>query len=136
MIFKELEILVKRATQDAQSNLPTKKSEWSILITQSIKNIFSDRNIAILSEKLKVTTEDGNEVFKTISDEHFLRVPGNIETDDSEIDIDSDLEMAVVYDLAYQFTKDDSVLKQKHLLDKQDSIDNFVWNKFKEQYNG
>jgi hypothetical protein len=131
MQFKELKTLVKLYTQDSQSKVPDKFSEWQLLIKQSIQSLSDTIEIQDL-----ITNNPDDAMYRDIYSiddtedvNYFIKEADAISDEDSKINIQEDLAMAVVYDLAQMFTLD-AGLKQKYILDKEMVISNYNWNKY------
>lgn len=106
MTFKTLESLVKTHTQDAQSKLPSTFPQWKIVIDEGIKKIDLEVDQEVMTDDI-LDSEDGN------------------------IPLVEDIAMALVYHLSQLFTNDVN-LKQKYIMDYEDTKGVFIWNKFKE----
>ena len=131
MQFKELKTLVKFYTQDSQSKIPDKFSEWQLLIKQSIQSLSDTIEIQDM-----ITNNPDDAMYRDIYSEDdtedinfFIKETEEITDEDSKINIQEDLAMAVVYDLAQMFTLD-AGLKQKYIQDKEMVISNYNWNKY------
>jgi hypothetical protein len=131
MQFKELKTLVKFYTQDSQSKIPDKFSEWQLLIKQSIQSLSDTIEIQDL-----ITNNPDDAMYRDIYSEDdtedinfFIKETDEISSEDSKVNIQEDLAMAVVYDLAQMFTLD-AGLKQKYIQDKEMVISNYNWNKY------
>lgn len=131
MQFKELKTLVKFYTQDSQSKIPDKFSEWQLLIKQSIQSLSDTIEIQDL-----ITNNPDDAMYRDIYSEndtedinYFIKETDEISNEDSKINIQEDLAMAVVYDLAQMFTLD-AGLKQKYIQDREMVISNYNWNKY------
>lgn len=131
MQFKELKTLVKFYTQDSQSKIPDKFSEWQLLIKQSIQSLSDTIEIQDL-----ITSNPDDAMYRDIYSEndtedinYFIKETDEISNEDSKINIQEDLAMAVVYDLAQMFTLD-AGLKQKYIQDREMVISNYNWNKY------
>ena len=131
MQFKELKTLVKFYTQDSQSKIPDKFSEWQLLIKQSIQSLSDTIEIQDL-----ITNNPDDAMYRDIYSEndtedinYFIKEADEISNEDSKINIQEDLAMAVVYDLSQMFTLD-AGLKQKYIQDREMVISNYNWNKY------
>ena len=131
MQFKELKTLVKFYTQDSQSKIPDKFSEWQLLIKQSIQSLSDTIEIQDL-----ITNNPDDAMYRDIYSEndtedinYFIKETDEISNEDNKINIQEDLAMAVVYDLAQMFTLD-AGLKQKYIQDREMIISNYNWNKY------
>lgn len=131
MQFKELKTLVKFYTQDSQSKIPDKFTEWQLLVKQSIQSLSDTIEIQDL-----ITNNPDDAMYRDIYSEDdtedinfFIKETEEITDEDSKINIQEDLAMAVVYDLAQMFTLD-AGLKQKYIQDKEMVISNYNWNKY------
>lgn len=131
MQFKELKTLVKFYTQDSQSKIPDKFTEWQLLVKQSIQSLSDTIEIQDL-----ITSNPDDAMYRDIYSEDdtedinfFIKETEEITDEDSKINIQEDLAMAVVYDLAQMFTLD-AGLKQKYIQDKEMVISNYNWNKY------
>lgn len=131
MQFKELKTLVKFYTQDSQSKIPDKFTEWQLLVKQSIQGLSDTIEIQDL-----ITNNPDDAMYRDIYSEDdtedinfFIKETEEITDEDSKINIQEDLAMAVVYDLAQMFTLD-AGLKQKYIQDKEMVISNYNWNKY------
>lgn len=131
MQFKELKTLVKFYTQDSQSKIPDKFTEWQLLVKQSIQSLSDTIEIQDM-----ITNNPDDAMYRDIYSEDdtedinfFIKETEEITDEDSKINIQEDLAMAVVYDLAQMFTLD-AGLKQKYIQDKEMVISNYNWNKY------
>lgn len=132
MLYKNLKLLVITNIGASSLKLPIKFSEWQILIQQSIKNIADKVELKTL-----ITNDTNNAVYRDIYSEledeedidYFVKEPDLIADEDSAINIEENLAMAVVYDIAQMF-QSDFALKQKHITDRDMVISDYLWNEF------
>lgn len=129
MNFKDFKSLIEINTQDAQSKIPVKFSEWQLIIFQSISNLAKEITI----DELVVSTETEDEKLRFLVDTEdekiFIKMPLKIDNESSEININNQLIMAVIYDVCQLLSKDLN-MKQKFISDRQDVINTYNWNKF------
>ena len=129
MNFKEFKKLVEINTQDAQSKMPTLFTDWQSIILQSIKNLAKE----IVIDELLVIGETEDEKLRFLIDKKkkklSIKMPIKITDENSEININEELIMAIVYDVCQLLSKDIN-MKQKFILDRQDVINTFNWNKY------
>lgn len=129
MNYKDFKKLVEINTQDAQSKMPSSFSDWQLIILQSIKNLAKE----VVVEELLIVGETEDEKLRFLIDNEneklSIKTPTKIESESSEININEELIMAVVYDLCQLLSKDIN-MKQKFILDRQDVISTYNWNKF------
>lgn len=129
MKFKDFKLLVEFNTQDSQSKVPVKFSDWQLLITQSIKSIADKLELESLVSSDILLDKVYREIFKEDDKDAFLKIPEPMESENSEINIIENLAMAVVYDISQMFTSDPT-LKQKYIHDKETVMADHIWNKY------
>ena len=129
MNFKEFKKLVEINTQDAQSKMPTLFTDWQSIILQSIKNLAKE----IVIDELLVIGETEDEKLRFLIDKEdeklSIKMPIKITDENSEININEELIMAIVYDVCQLLSKDIN-MKQKFILDRQDVISTYNWNQY------
>ena len=129
MNYKDFKKLVEINTQDAQSKMPSSFSDWQLIILQSIKNLAKE----VVVEELLIVGETEDEKLRFLIDNEneklSIKTPTKIESESSEININEELIMAVVYDLCQLLSKDIN-MKQKFILDRQDVISTYIWNQY------
>lgn len=129
MNYKDFKKLVEINTQDAQSKMPSSFSDWQLIILQSIKNLAKE----VVVEELLIVGETEDEKLRFLIDNEneklSIKTPTKIESESSEININEELIMAVVYDLCQLLSKDIN-MKQKFILDRQDVISTYNWNQY------
>lgn len=132
MLFKELKTLITLETAGSTIALPKSFTEWQLLIKQSIKKIADEVEL----ESLITNNPDDTkyrDIYSDLEDDetdYFLKEPVAIGDESSKINIEENLTMAVVYDIAVKY-QSDFALKQKNLIDKDTVIADYLWNKFK-----
>lgn len=134
MLFKDFKTLVEFNTQDSQSKLPTKFTDWQLLIQQSIKRL---SDVIEIQELITSNVDDTEyrDIYYTEEDDDtnfFIKEPTLTEDVDSKINIQEDLVMAIVYDLSQMFTLDAN-LKQKFMMDREMVVSDYLWNKYKKE---
>lgn len=129
MNYKDFKKLVEINTQDAQSKMPSSFSDWQLIILQSIKNLAKE----VVIEELLIIGETEDEKLRFLIDNEneklSIKTPTKIESESSEININEELIMAVVYDLCQLLSKDIN-MKQKFILDRADVINTYNWNQY------
>lgn len=129
MNYKDFKKLVEINTQDAQSKMPSSFPDWQLIILQSIKNLAKE----VVVEELLIVGETEDEKLRFLIDNEneklSIKTPTKIESESSEININEELIMAVVYDLCQLLSKDIN-MKQKFILDRQDVISTYNWNQY------
>ena len=136
MLFKEFKTLVEFNTQDSQSKLPVKFSDWQLLIHQSLKRLSDTIEI----EELITSNPDDTEyrdIFYIEDDEEedinfFIKEPELTIDENSKINIQESLALAIIYDISQMFIQDAS-MKQKFIMDKEMVISDYCWNKYKKE---
>lgn len=129
MRLKEFKYLVKFYTQDDQSKMPSNFEEWQLLIQRSLIKLANEITIDELI--VKDNTKDKALRYLVFNKEEkiYIKVPDELYDENAEININEQLIMAVVFDVAEALSKDINI-KQKLVLDRQEVINNYVWNKF------
>ena len=129
MNYKDFRKLVEINTQDAQSKMPSSFRDWQLIILQSIKNLAKE----VVIEELLIIGETEDEKLRFLIDNEneklSIKTPAKIESESSEININEELIMAVVYDLCQLLSKDIN-MKQKFILDRADVINTYNWNQY------
>lgn len=129
MNYKDFKKLVEINTQDAQSKIPSSFPDWQLIILQSIKNLAKE----VVVEELLIVGETEEEKLRFLIDNEneklSIKTPTKIESESSEININEELIMAVVYDLCQLLSKDIN-MKQKFILDRADVINTYNWNQY------
>lgn len=129
MNYKDFKKLVEINTQDAQSKMPVSFGDWQLIILQSIKNLAKE----VVIEELLIIGETEDEKLRFLIDNEneklSIKTPTKIESESSEININEELIMAIVYDLCQLLSKDIN-MKQKFILDRADVINTYNWNQY------
>lgn len=115
MKFTDFIKLVDVETQDYQSKMPDNTYEWNLLIKNSID-----------------TLTNNNSLKEHIENIEYIDIKKS-NKDEAVISIDEKLVRAVLYDVSASLAKD-PMGKQLCFQKKDDEINTFLWNKFREEY--
>lgn len=129
MTFSEFKRLVELYTQDSQAKMPVKFEEWQTLIQRSIINL--SNKITIDEFVIDVGIPSGVLRYLVFNDNEKVSIkkPEKIEDEKAEVNINDQLVLAVIFDIAEVLTRDLNI-KQKLILEREEVMNNYVWNKF------
>lgn len=129
MKLTEFKYLVELYTQDTQAKMPVKFEDWQFLLQRSIINLANTIEIDELIVKDETEDKALRYLICNKKEKIYIKIPRKIEHEKSEVNINDQLVFAVIFSIAEVLTRDIN-MKQKLILEKQEIINNYIWNKF------